>query len=694
MLTTFRHLEMVREKIGYYLPRPDALKRRSWDEQASAGDKSVINRKQSYSVKHFRFFPWTVGPSSFQTIKMSVGVKVGILTVSDRCSRGEAEDKSGPNLQKLVKASTSLNVKEVLSECVPDEANEIKRVLLKWCDTENAHLVLTTGGTGFAPRDVTPEATMEVIERPAQGLTMRMLSESLKVTPMAMLSRSACGIRKGTIIINLPGSLKGSQECFQFVLPALPHAIEVLRGSPNVGATHASMKGPAHSPGVTHHECPHKSHGRAIRDLSKVAERDRHSPFPLVPMDKALSVVMDNAHCLPKTVVALEDSLGYMLASDVFAKEPFPPFPASIKDGYAVLAADGPGERLVLGPVTAGEVTVLHVFSGHVMRITTGAPVPPGADAVVQVEDTELLESDNDGRTEKKIKILTSPKPGQDIRPIGFDVNKGQQVLSCFEKLGPAELGLMASLGLTDVEVFQKPKVAVLSTGNEVVKPGEVTRAGQIRDSNKIALKSIINSHGFEVIDLGIAADTPQDLESKLSAGLEKADVVVSSGGVSMGEKDYLKPVLEDILGATIHFGRVFMKPGKPTTFATATVNRKKKLIFALPGNPVSAVVTFNLFVLPALRKLAGSQCPELTQVKAKLPQSVQLDPRPEYHRVVLSWKSGEAVPSAVSTGSQCSSRLLSMRTANALLVLPPRSNDLTRIEAGEIVDALIIGEI
>lgn len=626
---------------------------------------------------------------------MSSTVKVGVLTVSDRCSRGQAEDKSGPNLQKILRSSSALKVNEILSDCVPDEANEIKRVLLKWCDTENVHVILTTGGTGFSPRDITPEVTSEIIERPAQGLTLQMLSESLKVTPMAMLSRAVCGIRKGTIIINLPGSLKGSQECFQFVLPALPHAIEVLRGSPNVGVTHASMEHPAHPQrGDTHHNCPHKTQGKTVRDLSKVAERDRHSPYPLVSMSDALSVIKENANCLPKTVVSIEDSLGHILASDVFAQEPFPPFPASVKDGYAVLASDGPGERVVLGPVTAGEIAASQVISGHVMRINTGAPMPQGADAVVQVEDTELLESDDGGRTEKRIKILTCPKPGQDIRPIGFDVNKGQQVLSAYDKLGPAELGLMASLGLTDIEVFQKPKVAVLSTGNEVVSPGQVTKAGQIRDSNKIALKSMINSHGFEFIDLGIAADTPQDLESKLSAGLELADVVVSSGGVSMGEKDFLKPVLEDLIGATIHFGRVFMKPGKPTTFATVTVGGKKKLIFSLPGNPVSAMVTFNLFVLPALNKLTGSQSPELTKIKAKLLQPVSLDARPEYHRVVLSWKSGDLVPSATSTGSQCSSRLLSMRTSNALLVLPPRSDDLTRIEAGTIVDALIIGEV
>lgn len=623
----------------------------------------------------------------------SVHVKLGILTVSDRCSRGEAEDKSGPNLQKLVKSS-KLNVSKVQCDCVPDERNEIKRVLLKWCDLEELHLVLTTGGTGFSPRDVTPEVTSEVIEKSAPGLSLAMLSESLKVTPMAMLSRATCGIRKKTVIINLPGSLKGSQECLQFVLPALPHAIELLRDSPNVGVTHASMQGSAHSPVSTLHTCPHKAHSKAIRDLSKVAERDRHSPYPLIPMDEAISMIIANSECLPQKVITLEESLGFILASDVFAKEPFPPFPASVKDGYAVLASDGPGERLVLGPVTAGEVTACNVISGHVMRITTGAPLPPGADAVVQVEDTELLESDNEGRTEKRINILTTPKPGQDIRPVGFDVSKGQKVPTALQKLGPAELGLMASLGLTEIEVFQKPKVAVLSTGNEVVSPDEATRAGQIRDSNKIALKSLIRTHGFEALDLGIAADNPQDLQNKLSDGLEKADVLVSSGGVSMGEKDFLKPVLEDLLGATIHFGRVFMKPGKPTTFATTTINGKRKLIFALPGNPVSAMVTFNLFVLPALRKLAGFQHPQLTKIKAKLLQPVDLDPRPEYYRVVLSWKPGEPIPSAISTGSQCSSRLLSMRTANALLVLPPRSDNQTRIDTGEIVDALIIGEI
>ena len=620
-------------------------------------------------------------------------VKVGVLTVSDTCSRGEADDKSGPNLVKLVRQAPTLRVQQVFQDCVPDEKDRIERALLKWCDEDRLHLVLTTGGTGFSPRDVTPEATNAVIERLAPGLSQCMIQQSLNVTPMAMLSRPVCGIRGSTIIINLPGSLKGSQECFQFVLPALPHAIQVLRGSSMVKAVHDKMQRQSASVSAVPapHICPHKT-GNISKNWDRVAERDRHSPYPLVPVNEALTLILDSCQHLPQETTKVEEALGHVLAADIKAEEPFPPFPASVKDGYAVIASDGTGVRTVLGPVTAGEVSAIKVVPGCVMRITTGAPLPPGADAVVQVEDTELVESANDGRTEVKVQILSSPSKGQDIRAVGSDIPKGQQVLAVGEMLGPAELGLLATLGMSAVKVYKKPKVAVLSTGNELIEQTGTLAAGQIRDSNKVVLKAVIEKEGFEFIDLGIASDVPEVLESKLREGLEKADVVVSSGGVSMGEKDLIKPVLKHHLGATIHFGRVFMKPGKPATFATTLHDSHEKLLFALPGNPVSALVTLHLFVLPALHKLAGSPSPLPTKIKAKLSQPINLDPRPEYHRVKLSWQPGEAVPVALTTGSQCSSRLMSMRTANALLELPARAESRTKLSAGTIVDALIIG--
>ncbi|XP_031558452.1 gephyrin-like [Actinia tenebrosa] len=619
------------------------------------------------------------------------GIAVGILTVSDRCFQGEAEDRSGPNLTKLVLEAKELNVKQIEHDCVQDSIPEIKKVLCKWSDVDKLQLIITTGGTGFSPRDVTPEATSQVIHRISPGLSQHMIAESLKVTPLAVLSRPVCGMRNKTLIINLPGSVKGSQECFQFTLPVLPHALDIINGSPKATATHNAMvaKTPS-SKDAPVHVCPHK----AGRDLSKVAERDRHSPYPLMPMDKAISAVMEQANHLGTHLIDVQDGLDCVLAEDVCSAAPFPPFPASIKDGYAVLASDGPGVRKVVGPVTAGEITSSEVTSGHVMRITTGAPVPPGSDAVVQVEDTELVESADEGKTEVKVKILSTPKVGQDIRPIGFDISSGELVLSKGDVLGPAELGLLATVGVTQVSVFKKPKVAILSTGNEIVQPTGSPKAGQIRDSNKTTLTAAVKKEGFDVIDLGIARDNPESLEATLTKGLSEADVVISSGGVSMGEKDLLKPVLEDKLGATIHFGRVFMKPGKPTTFSTVPSHSKKKLIFALPGNPVSALVTFYLFVLPALHKMSGHPSPDLTRIKVKLANAIALDPRPEYQRVKLSWQPDDPVAVATTTGSQCSSRLLSLRTANALLELPPRSDTLTQIPEGSLVNALIIGSV
>ncbi|KAL4238950.1 hypothetical protein ACF0H5_003654 [Mactra antiquata] len=1002
--------------------------------------------------------------------------RVGILTVSDSCHAGTATDTSGPNLKKLT--TTLLNNGIVAAQAVvPDNIDDIKSKLIEWCDKDKLSVIFTTGGTGFAPRDVTPEATKAVIEKEAPGVTMAMLKSSLEVTPMAMLSRPVCGIRGRTVIINLPGSKKGSEECFRFVLPALPHAINLLRGDrkqiidthrtvqgetksqtslfteivpgkvvrlpglidvhvhvrepgathkedwntctaaalaggvtmilampntnpptvdenafqitqkcaklgarcdygvfvgassdnykllPTIGAraaalkmylnetfttlklddlsiwmkhfenwpphltlcahaegTHTaavilcaelckrpvhvchvarkeeiliikaakerglpvtcevaphhlfltsnnldvighergqvkpplvlkedqdalwehmsiidcfatdhaphtneeknSAKPPPGFPGLEtmlpllltavndgrltlqdlvdklytnprrifnlpeqsntyievdlnqewtipkamkyskaqwtpftglkvkgnvqkvvlhgkvayengevlaqpgtgqdvrdmqatpsqqtqsmetqhghhhhhhhHHGCSHHQQSSQV-DVSQVAYRPRESPFPMITVEEALSKVMSEALVLDGDTVYFKDCLGCFLSQDVFAEEPLPPFPASIKDGYAVLASDGSGNRFVSGGMTAGDQPGGKVTKGYCVRINTGAPVPEGADAVVQVEDTLLLHSADEGTREVEIKIMKAPSVGQDIRPIGSDIRKGEKVLCKGQRLGPSELGILATVGVTNVLCYKKPVIGVLSTGNELLEPGAKLEPGKIRDSNRTTLLAQLMEHGFNSVDLGIAEDTPDALLKMLQNALEKADIIVTSGGVSMGEKDLLRHVLTKDLGATIHFGRVFMKPGKPTTFATMTYKDKKKLFFGLPGNPVSATVTCNLYVIPAVNKIAGNTSPNRTIVKAKVDTNVKLDPRPEYHRVVLTWSSDSEIPVAHSTGNQISSRLLSVNTANALLMLPPRSADKTEIKKDEVVDAMIIARL
>uniref|UniRef100_A0A8C2CCM1 Gephyrin n=1 Tax=Cyprinus carpio TaxID=7962 RepID=A0A8C2CCM1_CYPCA len=782
-------------------------------------------------------------------------IRVGVLTVSDSCFHNHTEDR-------ITKHTHILPL--------------IDETLIDWCDEKELNLILTTGGTGFAPRDVTPEATKEVIEREAPGMSLAMLVGSLDVTPLGMLSRPVCGIRGKTLIINLPGSKKGSQECFQFILPALPHAIDLLReavvkvkevpneledlpspppppsplpassphrqtedkgvqceeeeeekkdsgvastedsSSSHITAASIAAKSrflevydfnkhpcfmsqipdsiisrgvqvlsrdtaslsttPSESPRaqatsrLSTASCPtpkarlpsssstlsiaeasrrefrahldevitlksrystldqlqcrlevlkddrrgHRTFSSRVTipepsalhiavDITKVARRHRMSPFPLTSMDKAFITVLEMTAVLGTEIINYRDGMGRVLAQDVYAKDNLPPFPASVKDGYAVRAADGPGDRFIIGESQAGEQPTHTVMPGQVMRVTTGAPIPCGADAVVQVEDTELLRESEDGTEELEVRILVQARPGQDIRPIGHDIKRGECVLAKGTHMGPSEIGLLATVGVTEVEVQKFPVVAVMSTGNELLNPEDDLHPGKIRDSNRSTLLATIQEHGYPTINLGIVGDNPDDLLNALNEGISRADVIITSGGVSMGEKDYLKQVLDIDLHAQIHFGRVFMKPGLPTTFATLDMDGSRKLIFALPGrdgervywcNPVSAVVTCNLFVIPALRKMQGILDPRPTIIKARLSCDVKLDPRPEYHRCILTWHHQEPLPWAQSTGNQVSSRLMSMRSANGLLMLPPKTEQYVELHKGEVVDVMVIGRL
>jgi len=395
------------------------------------------------------------------------------------------------------------------------------------------------------------------------------------------------------------------------------------------------------------------------------------------PPDEARAIIDRHLIRLPSEPVPLGNAMFRVLAEDLIAPEDHPPFRASTMDGYAVSSDDHSPWREVIGEQNAGHVLDLEVTDGYTVKIMTGAPVPRGANAVVPVEATEM--ADDHVVIHKEV-----VQPGENIRPIGSDVRKGELVLSKGTILGPAEIGLVANLGVNPVTVTRRPKVSVLSTGDELVEPGDTLGPGQIRDSNRFSLCAALAAEGCEITFTGQAPDERPGLETFLRERIATDDVVITSGGVSMGELDLIKAILFDSPEINVHFRRLYLKPGKPLNFATSG----NALIFGLPGNPVSSLVTFEVLIRPALRQMVGARDVDRPKVPVVLEHDVEASDRVEYQRGIVSVAAdGRLI--ARNTGKQQSSRLASFMGANSLLMIPPRESTYV---AGETVMAMMLG--
>lgn len=410
----------------------------------------------------------------------------------------------------------------------------------------------------------------------------------------------------------------------------------------------------------------------------------RASAYPLIEVDEAAALVLERTPVLGVERVALAHCAGRVLAEDLTAPASLPAFPSSAVDGYAVRSADAGKPLRVLGESAAGRPFTGTIEPGTAARILTGGVLPDGADCVVMVEDVRL-----DGE------VVTTPSPvraGTNFHRPGADLRAGELVLAAGTQLGPAELGLAAALGFPRLPVRRRPRVALMSTGDELVEVGEKPARGQIVDSNRWALLAALREAGAEVRGLGIAPDEPEALRKLVVEALREVDVLVTSGGVSVGTHDLVKPLLESL--GTVHVGRVKLKPGKPFTFATLPSPPRRegeaegiKLAFGLPGFPVSSLVTFEVFVRPALRKMQAFN----TLQRPALPVRLAYDAlasadRTEFQRVTLRRDGQELV--AETTGSQSSSRLMSLAGAHALVRIPPGDQG---IKSGSIVDAMIL---
>lgn len=386
---------------------------------------------------------------------------------------------------------------------------------------------------------------------------------------------------------------------------------------------------------------------------------------------EALAVVLESAGPLPLERILVRDAPGRVLGEDVVSGRTLPPADCSAMDGYATRSEDlrgaaeaSPVTLRVAFEVAAGASSGSAIAVGEAARIFTGAPVPRGADTVVRQEDTS-----REGET---VLVRVAAPPRENVRPAGEDVRSGDLVLRSGSRLGPAEVGLLASLGRSEIAVHQRPRVAILSGGDELVEIDGDPAQGRIVSSNSHSLAAQCREAGADPFYLGIARDTPDDLEAVLRRGLG-ADVLVSSAGVSVGDRDYVRPVLEK-LGCSLVFWGVRMRPGHPLVFGR--FGERGPLVFGLPGNPVSAMVTFEQFVRPLLRRQLGHSRIFRPTLRARLAEDFRKKgDRLHFVRVRLEREGAEVV--ARSTGNQSSGVLRSMSLAQGLLVFPAEESEL-----------------
>ncbi|KAH9482211.1 Gephyrin [Psilocybe cubensis] len=779
-------------------------------------------------------------------------IRIAILTVSDTASVNPTFDASGPAIKHFLSQppyATSCLVLEDFIQIVPDELAEIQNIIEPWCASNSVDWIITTGGTGFGRRDVTPEAISPLLTRPAPGLVHLLLASSLTHTPLGALSRPVAGTIANTLVTTLPGSVKAVKEGLAALLQdgVVLHAIDLVRGGTGrevhaklaaaaavdagAGAS-ASAGGEADADAgagsgtrevlprgnvlaandqeqeqeqehghdhttptagaldlyqdqeaattttiiiimaTTHHRPDLILRYRAIPLYLVLSARHRKSPFPMISLEAALAAIEKHVRVLDVVVRKVDHTLaGYILAEDVFAPHDVPLRPTTSVDGYAVSSTFPPGTYPVLTSYSSSSSHSHSTSNGtgnggrsssetrpYIYRINTGAPLPlPPTnqnhgttytyDSVIMVEDTELVSTHKPSPTssaeEAEVRTLVQVRAGENVRVPGSDVRRGERVASRGQRVGGGggEVGTLVGVGKREVKVYKKPVVALLSTGNELVDLHSSSSAssgsssadadgngnenwGGIYDTNRPSLRAVLEGFGYEVIDLGIVPDDITAHTETLRAALDRADLVLTTGGTSMGPTDLLKPVIERYLHGTVHFGRVAVKPGKPTTFASVPVevavvgddegddegegagdaegeesasasasageggggegvrgNKRTKTktktvykpVFALPGNPASALVTFYVFVLPALRQMGGwpEKERQLPRVMVQIQDAMQLDPRVEFHRVTIKSNGSSTVLKAYSTGGQRSSRVASLAGANGFVVLP-----------------------
>ncbi len=401
----------------------------------------------------------------------------------------------------------------------------------------------------------------------------------------------------------------------------------------------------------------------------------------MIDIDNAVNIICKNANKLPLEKKDILSCLNKVLAEDIYSKDNLPPFDKSAMDGYAVKSEDTKNcdaQKIIKfdirGLIKAGDFCEKELRSGQAFKIMTGAPLPKGADAVIEIEKVEV--EDN------ILKIFQVVDKDNNVIKLGEEIRAGELALKAGSTIRPVEIGLLASLGYSSVNVYKSPTIALIITGDELIDINSKLQRGKIRNSNEYSLKALIKNLGAEILSLGIVPDEKDKLKEKVKYALENADIVITSGGASIGDFDFVDNILKEI-EADIKYTSVAIKPGKPVTFAIY----KEKLFFSLPGNPLSLITTFEEFVKPAIEKMMGKQIEDKGIFSVILTEDFKVKKgRKKYVYVEIKEDNGKHY--AYKIGSQCSNHLMTMSKANGIIIIP---DECENVKAGEILNGKFI---
>ncbi|KAL6258843.1 hypothetical protein P5V15_010789 [Pogonomyrmex californicus] len=562
--------------------------------------------------------------------------------------------------------------------------------LLAICDCEEIDLILIIGNVETSKKDSANEAISVIMDhRPRSNIAffIRQIETTLKNVSQ---SDAKCGIRNEKLIINLSGPHKNKKKCLNAIAHSVGFTIFVIRNENNtydslidiasslrnISSEKEESKNETDSE-VMKLETTFSSHDLSSTDECTRSNRNNYERFPMVSLHEALTILnkisQERLNEQYFEQIKINNASGRILCENIKSEYDIPSFRTSTKHGYAILAASGKGFKKVLN--VKNTLHPVSLTPGTCVWVNSGAPVPDGATAVVAVKDTKPVEELSNEEV-KYIEIITEPLDGQNIKFIGSELMKGATVVFAPTRIGPGEMALIAASGRKEVTVSSKLSLGVLSIGDNLEESGEPLKPGYVYDTNRLTLISLLQCDNFFPLDFGIVKNKLSSIRNKIEKALEKVDVLVTTG--SINDKDVLKQVLMTFK-ATIHFGNVNIKPGKSTTLATCKINNRMKYFLCLSGNPVSAYITANMFLVPFVSWLSYNfTVPYLTVPLTHLSTLFMLHSRPRFALTRLHWNDGEYNVNTFNMGNVFTDKLYNIIGSNALLFLPSKTDNPT----------------